>query len=217
MAETDYVFVKPLMFDQLPSLGHSVGFHFGYVAPAYKGHAELTRKFLGSDVNPEDVPQTGNAPQLMHTSDLAKVLPLWVDMHARVEADAESVAAFGWVRDMYSYSFAAHKSGVRHHVALVPFNTLMVQIPADVTLGDAAIVHYTWGPRISVNGTVVWSFDKREYVPPLHHLPIPPPWNPWMRLQANETVTQEGLGLIKLFVNVFNECVTFVKASTFFK
>lgn len=64
--------------------------------------------------------------------------------------------AFGWVRDMYSYSFAAARSGVRHHTALVPLNTLMAQIPADSTLGEAVILHFTWGLIVSVNGTKVW-------------------------------------------------------------
>jgi|688.fasta_scaffold02105_22 hypothetical protein len=124
---------------------------------------------------------------------------------------------------MYSYSFAALKSGVRHHTSLVPFNPLMVQPPADVTLGDAAILHYTWGPRISVNGTLVWSFDKREYGGgqfkdniALTQLPLPPPWNPFMRLQANETVTRGGLELMTIFVRNFNEAVTFANSGQVF-
>lgn len=223
MAETDYIFVKAIPFSALPALGHSVGFHFGYVSPAHGENAALTKRFVGDSVDPEDVPQTGNAPQLMHHSDLSKVLPLWMDMHARLEADEQAVKAFGWVRDMYSYSFAALKSGVRHHTSLVPFNPLMVQPPADVTLGDAAILHYTWGPRISVNGTLVWSFDKREYGGgqfkdniALTQLPLPPPWNPFMRLQANETVTRGGLELMTLFVRNFNEAVTFANSAQVF-
>lgn len=104
---------------------------------------------------------------------------------------------------------------MRQHVPLVPFNPLMVQPPADVTLGDAVILHYTWGPIISVDGTVVWQFDKRSYAGgqgapgpvKLERLPPTPPWRPGMRLQANETVTRDGLALMALLVDTFNAAV----------
>lgn len=220
MAETDYVFVKPITFSALPAIGNAVGFHFGYVSPSHSNNVELTRRFVGDSIDPDDVPQTGNSPQIMHFSDLGKVLPLWMDMHARVEADEQAVKTFGWVRDMYSYSFAAAKSGIRHHVPLVPFNPIMVQIPADSTLGDAAIIHYTWGPRIRINGTELWTFDKREYGGgqfqaniPLKQIPNLPPWNPNMRLQAEEEVTRGVYDVLALFVREFNECVTFATSA----
>ena len=211
MAETDYVFVKPIEFSALPAIGHAVSFHYGYVSPESGNNAVITKRYFPEGA-PEEVPQTGNSPTLIHHTDLLKVLPTWKEMHERLERDEEAVKEFGWVRDMYSYSFAAARSGVRHHTALVPFNPLMVQIPADSTLGQAAIIHYTWGPVIRVNGTKVWSFDKRSYdAKAMPHIPALPEWNPWMRLQANETVTRGVYGVLKTFVHAFNEALTAVR------
>ena len=48
------------------------------------------------------------------------------------------------------------------HYPPVPFNTLMVQPPADVRLGAGCLMHYTWGPILSdKTGAKVWKFDKR--------------------------------------------------------
>ena len=217
MVETDYLFVRPLPPSILPSAGHAVGFHFGYIAPEAASAAPVCKKFLPPELRDKLalVPQTGNSPQLLTRADFAAMMPAWRDMHARVEADADARNEFTWVRDMYSYSFVAAMLGIRHHVPLVPFNHLMVQPPADVTLGLASILHYTWGPIININGTVLWKFDKREYgggqgsegPVPLTKLPEPPKWQPGMRLQANETVTPDGLDLMRLLVLTFNEAV----------
>ena len=42
---------------------------------------------------------------------------------------------------------------------------------------------------------------------PLQKLATPPAWQPGMRLQANETVTPDGLRLMALLVEVFNAAV----------
>jgi hypothetical protein len=41
----------------------------------------------------------------------------------------------------------------------------------------------------------------------LKKLDMPPPWQPGMRLQANETVTPDGLRLMALLVETFNAAV----------
>ena len=217
MVETDYLFVRPIPAVALPGPGHAVGFHFGYIAPESPTAAPVCRRFLPTDLGARlgEVPQTGNAPQILTRADFGRMMPAWRDMHARVEADESAKKEFTWVRDMYSYSFAAATLGIQHHVPLVPYNHIMVQPPADVTLGLAAILHYTWGPIVSLNGTVLWKFDKREYgggqgsegPVALTKLPLPPPWQPGMRLQANETVTPDGLALMALLVDTFNAAV----------
>lgn len=53
--------------------------------------------------------------------------------------------------------------GVKFELKLPPVCKLIVQPPADMVVGDAAMFHYTWGSIWSVNGTKVWSFDKRFY------------------------------------------------------
>ena len=86
----------------------------------------------------------------MTLEDFRIMMPAWAAMNARVENDTDAIREFNWVRDMYAYSFAAAMVNVRHHVPLVPWNPIMVQPPADTVLGQAAILHYTWGPIVSV-------------------------------------------------------------------
>lgn len=53
---------------------------------------------------------------------------------------------------------------VKFNMKLPPACPLIVQPPADVVSGDAAMFHYTWGSIWkSANGTQVWAFDKRFY------------------------------------------------------
>jgi hypothetical protein len=216
MVETDYLFVRALPRHILPAEGHAVGFHFGYISPTDPKTAHISRRYFPEAAGPLDaVAQTGNAPQLLASADFKRIMPAWVDMQRRIDADPEAVREYNWVRDMYGYTFAAAQCNVRHHVPLVPFNPLMVQPPADVVLGDAAILHYTWGPIVSHEGKVVWSFDKRSYgggqgaegPVRLQRLAVPPPWAPGMRLQANETVTPSGMALMALLVDIFNSAV----------
>jgi hypothetical protein len=214
MVETDYLFVRAVPRHVLPSAGHAVGFHFGYIVPT--SIAGVSRRFFPEAKGSlESVAQTGNAPQLLTAADFRAIMPAWVAMQRRIDADAEAVKEYNWVRDMYGYTFAAAELGIRHHVPLVPFNPLMVQPPADVALGEAALLHYTWGPIVSVAGKVLWQFDKRSYgggqgAPGpvrLVKLDQPPPWREGMRLQANETVTPDGLALMALLVDTFNAAV----------
>jgi hypothetical protein len=93
----------------------------------------------------------------------------------------------------------------------------MVQPPADVTLGDAIVIHYTWGPIISINGTEVWRFDKRAYEgnsKNLVKIKSMPPWSDNMRLQAGEVVTRSGYDLMLLEMLLFNRAVDDLPPST---
>jgi hydroxyproline O-arabinosyltransferase len=49
---------------------------------------------------------------------------------------------------------------------LPPLSKLMAQPPADHRIGNASLLHYTWGSIIKDtrdNDTQVWAFDKRFY------------------------------------------------------
>lgn len=124
------------------------------------------------------------------------------------------------------WSFAAAATGVVHDLAQPPKNVLMAQPPSDTELGDACILHYTWGPVI-YNGTgfepsnLVWEFDKRtytggQYAPgprALERIPEPPAWDPAAGLHLQKffsngaPVTPSGLELMRLFVHTFNAAV----------
>lgn len=92
--------------------------------------------------------------------------------------------------------------------------------PPNRELGDACILHYTWGPEVyNARGDKVWEFDKRsyaggQYAPgprELYKLNNTPRWEKGFHLQsffseANE-VTESGLGLIQLLVDTFNAAV----------
>ena len=207
MIETDYLFIDWLKFQDLPNDNSFHGFHYGYIVPNHANSIALTKKFLPRH-SPDEVPQTGPAPGLMTKSTFEKVVRTWHILQQRIDDDEDAVKSFGWVRDMYSWSYALAMTKTLSHAPLVPFNRMMVQIPADDTLGNAMIIHFTWGPVISVNGTVVWRFDKRAVdgnkLRPIADLPK---WNENMRLQANETVTVGVHALLSLFQKVFNRAL----------
>ncbi|GJP32487.1 hypothetical protein CLOM_g17103 [Closterium sp. NIES-68] len=83
-----------------------------------------------------------------------------------------------WVREMYAFSIAAALGKMPIDLPLVP-HAIMVQPPADSVIGDAAIIHYTWGYEFKDEADkVVWRFDKRDYTQPGQVPPIladPPP------------------------------------------
>jgi hypothetical protein len=96
----------------------------------------------------------------------------------------------------------------------------MVQPPADTELGDAAILHYTWGPVIyNSSDVIIWQFDKREYCGgqyapgprKLIKIPEPPVWQTGLHLQSffaiGNAITPSGLELMRLFVHTFNAAV----------
>lgn len=93
--------------------------------------------------------------------------PDWERLTAHIEADPESKEKLGWVREMYAFSVALALQGIKVNLAKPPLNTLITQPPADATLGQAAMFHYTWGSVFqNASGGKVWEFDKRVYTDP---------------------------------------------------
>ena len=224
MAEADYVLVRSPPPSVLLEKGHSYGFLFGYIIPWHKDAMPASKKMaqfiFGTDEskwpNLESVPQSGNAPQVLHRDDLEVVAPVWANLVEFGETDQTIKNVFGWVRDMYAFDFAAAKVGLAVHYPPVPLNKLMVQPPADVSLGDGCLMHYTWSPILSdTNGKELWKFDKRSFrggegstnfFTVLQEQPLPPAWDPnaGYKLQAGEVVTEEGLQLMRLMAETFN-------------
>ena len=162
------------------------------------------------------VPQSGNAPQVVHVDDLPRLASAWADLVEFGESDPAVKRVFGWVRDMYAFDFAARKVGVTVHYPPVPLNKLMAQPPADADLGAACLMHYTWSPILSdASGKELWKFDKRSFrggagssahFTVLEQVPLPPEWDAraGFKLQAGEVVTEPGLELMRLMARTFN-------------
>jgi len=218
LVETDYVFVKGLSASLLPTDGTALAFPYSYIVPNYPTVAPYSAKYYSGPV--ADIPATGNAPVLLTTADFRKIIPEWARIVTEIENDEVAVERLGWVRDMYAWSYAAVRTGVKHHLPLPPHNALMVQPPADTELGDAAILHYTWGPVIyNSSDVIIWQFDKREYCGgqyapgprKLIKIPEPPVWQTGLHLQSffaiGNAITPSGLELMRLFVHTFNAAV----------
>ena len=90
--------------------------------------------------------------------------PDWERLTAHIEADKESKEKLGWVREMYAFSVAVALQGITVDLAKPPSNKLIAQPPADASLGEAAMFHYTWGTVFqNSSGAKLWEFDKRVY------------------------------------------------------
>jgi hydroxyproline O-arabinosyltransferase len=218
LVETDYLWVKSLSADLLPSDGTALAFPYSYIVPTYPTVAPYSAKYYSGPVG--DIPPTGNAPVLLTRSDFGKLVPEWARIVAEIEEDEVAVERLGWVRDMYAWSFAAVRTGIKHHMPMPPLNELMVQPPADTELGKAALLHYTWGPVIyNSSDALIWEFDKRSYcggqyaIGPrlLEKIPEPPAWQQGLHLQSffaiGNAITPSGLELMRLFVHTFNQAV----------
>ena len=224
MAEADYIFVKAPPPSVLLQPGHSYGFLFGYIIPSHPDAMPASKVFHEeySDKVPYDqVAQTGNAPQIMYTKDLTRVAKRWKELMVVSEKSDVIQKVFGWVRDMYAFSFAAAQiePPIQFRLPPVPFADTMVQIPADVQLGDAIAMHYTWGPEIKIgpkpSREVVWSFDKRRWGGAggvgrkFQKIPMTPAWDESKdyRLNADEVLQETQLEVLKIFAEYFNDAV----------
>jgi hypothetical protein len=229
MAEADYLLIRSPSPTVMLDRGHTYGFLFGYIIPWHADASPASKRFASRAFGAEDenlwpvklesVPQSGNAPQVIHVDDLAVVAPIWASLVEFGETDETVKSVFGWVRDMYAFDFAAAVAELKIHYPPVPLNKLMVQPPADTVLGEACMMHYTWSPILSdKTNTEVWKFDKRSFrggdgstseFTFLEEQPLPPAWDPaaGFKLQAGEIVTEEGLELMRLMAETFNKGV----------
>lgn len=115
-----------------------------------------------------------------------RLTPDWLNfsLGLRSNADAEAVIQ-GWVQEMWGYTIAAAKHGVKH-TAVKDFQMEMGSLghnPGLEALAPRYIFHYTYGFEYMANGLPAprnevgfWSLDKRHYgqsYPP-RHLEAPP-------------------------------------------
>ncbi len=199
MIETDYVWMRAVPAP--PTGAKPIAFHFHYINPQYPGLGGVIAKMWGGAQT--EIPCTGPAPVIITRKDLLKLMPKWEQYAAWIESDSEAKEKLGWVREMYAYSIAAAAEGIVHDVQEPSSTVLISQPPADDSIHNAGMFHYTWGAQFkNSSGQVVWEFDKRPYVEVKHvrsiraHAPSLPPQDAadkGYRLQDGKPVTKELL------------------------
>jgi len=217
MAETDYLFIRSPPPSVILAKGFSYGFLFAYIDPPHQTakEASVLMHSIEKDGPLKDVPQTGNAPQAIHRDDLERVAPVWADKVEFGETNALIKRIYGWVRDMYAWSFAsvAVRPKMQYELPPVPFQKLVIQPPADISIGQASLMHYTWGSIIKdKDGEVVWEFDKRSYrgsYNDLRKIDAMPDWDPerGFKLQDDQVMQESQFEVLRKMVEVFNGAV----------
>lgn len=179
MSEPDHVWLKPM-----PNLmvgKNAAAFPFFYIEPSKAEYLPIVQRFVGpiNRTESEKIAPMGNAPTMMSVEDLRKVIPTWYNLSIAIHKDEEAVKAWGWVQEMYAFTLAAYKSGLRN-VGL--HAKMMSQPPWDTKLEPYYILHYTYGMDYTLDGKFTpgkygeWRFDKRTYSvkPPPRGLGEPP-------------------------------------------
>ncbi|DBA81022.1 TPA: hypothetical protein ACH3X2_007228 [Trebouxia sp. C0005] len=215
MIETDYVWMKPLQAPQAEDMAaSSLAFPFGYINPQYPNIEGVMRKMYPAEKGPlTNVPGSGPAPVMMRLAEWIKVTPDWERLTAHIEADPESKEKLGWVREMYAFSVALALQGIKVDLAKPPLNPLITQPPADATLGQAAMFHYTWGSVFqNAQGEKAWEFDKRAYTDPSivttpPALALPPAFDTQFKLQDGKAVTQELYDTLTAMIQQMNHAI----------
>eukprot|EP00271_Cylindrocystis_brebissonii_P016435 TRINITY_DN399_c0_g1_i1.p1 TRINITY_DN399_c0_g1~~TRINITY_DN399_c0_g1_i1.p1 ORF type:complete len:395 (+),score=43.66 TRINITY_DN399_c0_g1_i1:184-1368(+) len=173
MAEPDHIFVKPL--PNLATEFMPAAFPFFYITP--KENEALLRRWIPEGPITQIDP-IGNSPSIIKKTDLAKVVALWSNVSIAMKEDPKTDKTFGWVLEMYGYATAAAMVGIQHILR----KDFMIQPPWDTVIGDAFIIHYTYGCDYTLKGEMMygkfgeWRFDKRSYsggAPP-RNLTMPP-------------------------------------------
>ena len=187
VAETDHLFLKPLA-NSLPADDPSVeavGYNFHYMDPKRSPRTiGLVRRFAG-EAHSAGVQQVGPSPILITTAALRRVAPAWEEVSFALKKDAEADAEFGWMLEMWGYSIAAAKVGLRHKLDPLLQIEPSQQFGLTITSGGRpthGIYHYTFGHEFSRDGLPFidsrageWAFDKRDYQTYLPaEVPAPP-------------------------------------------
>ncbi|XP_057775580.1 hydroxyproline O-arabinosyltransferase 1-like [Salvia miltiorrhiza] len=176
MCEPDHLILSPI-----PNLTqdrrHGAAFPFFYIDPT--AHEPVLRKFFPRHMGPiTNIDSIGNSPLILGKEALKRIVPTWMNVSIAMKKDSEADKAFGWVLEMYAYAVAS----AMHDVPNVLHKEFMIQPPWDTTIGNAYIIHYTYGCDYDLQGRLTygkigeWRFDKRMYGNrwPPRNLSMPP-------------------------------------------
>ncbi len=178
IAETDHLLMRDIPNRATPAI--NVAFFFPYMSPVPHEQAAVIKRYFDGDHL--SVQPVGPSPALMHVDNLKKLTPLWYELSVKLKHDGAADRTFGWVLEMWGYSLACARVGVKHFVwqqlQIEPSSTWHQNVSAE----DPHIYHYTFGVEYSSDGIPTvgavgdWSLDKRHYfgaAPPLNLDPPP--------------------------------------------
>ena len=178
IAETDHLLLQDIPNRATPKL--NVAFFFPYMSPVPTEQANVVKRYF--DGNHLSVQPVGPSPAIVHVDNLRKLTPLWYQLSVDLKHDGAADRAFGWVLEMWGYSIACARVGIKHYVwqqlQIEPSSTWHQNVSAE----DPYIYHYTFGVEYSADGIPMvgtvgeWSLDKRHYFgsPPPRNLDRPP-------------------------------------------
>ena len=129
----------------------------------------------------------------MHMGSVRRVAQDWKDVSFALKRDPEADAEFGWMLEMWGYSIACGRQGVRHQLLdalqIEPSSQFGTVITRRDGAGEGAtrvpthyIYHYTFSHEYTLEGVPQldsrngeWSYDKRNFQKYLPLDLLPPP------------------------------------------
>ncbi|CAK0762398.1 hypothetical protein CVIRNUC_002953 [Coccomyxa viridis] len=184
MIEPDYIFMRPPPLFATPT--QSAAYHFTYMLP--NQNRDIIEPYNEKGVPYDTILPIGNAPVMIHRSNLALIVEDWYDIALRMKSDEKANKAFGWILEMFAYAIASSQAP-GGPLAYTLRDEFIVQPPFDpsFTMGNgesAYIIHFTYGNDYDAQGKMVYGqgvskffhWDKRDYTyeyPP-KSFPLPP-------------------------------------------
>ena len=174
--ETDHLLLRPMPNRATPE--KPVGFGFYYMT--YKYDPPKLRPVVAKYHDPDGVDPVGPSPVVIHKALLQKVVePFW-QMCLTLKRDHEADKAFGWVLEMWGWSLATARMGIRHLV--VPELQAEPANSGIHNLDRYFIYHYTFDLK-----TGPWSWSKRVH---MGRYPEPLPTPPASAASSSKTFVE---------------------------
>ena len=186
VAETDHILLQPL--PNRATLGSPMAYVFNYMGPNPAHSSIISRMWPdGGSSGYKRVQPIGPSPVVIHKLDLERIAHEWHETAVALKTDQEADSRLGWVIEMWGYSIAAAKIGLKHQ----EFADFQVE-PGALSHANQLrgfplrywLFHYTYQFEYMLDGTPCqpwtigeFSLDKRHFsdVYPAYPLPQPPP------------------------------------------
>lgn len=178
IAETDHLYQRAL--PNRATEARPVGYKFGYMNALDPKLCKAAQPYW-QDCHAVD--PVGPSPIIIHTPQLRKLTPHWFALSMALKRDPVADAAYGWVLEMWGYTLAAARMGIKHAL----WDNIQVEPSAlwhcdeAFTRADFYTFHFTYGLEYSLKGhpsakVGEWSLNKRNYMnafPPKDLAPPP--------------------------------------------